>query len=63
MMPEDQKQAAVDAARHLLRNLTRCFGRSLRGHDLLTVQAFVNLRIALEAVDVTQSADEQDASP
>jgi len=62
-MPDDGKQAAVDAARYLLRNLTRCFGRSLRGHDLPTVQAAVNLRLALEAIDRTQAADGQEASP
>jgi len=48
--PADE-QEVVDAARALLRNLTRVFGRSLHGHDLPTTHAAVRLRMALEAVD------------
>jgi len=45
------EQKAIHAARVLLRNLTRCFGRGLRGHDLPTTQAAINLRMALDALD------------
>jgi len=51
--PADE-QEAIDAARALLRHLTRVFGRSLHGHDLPTTHAAIRLRMALEAVDAQE---------
>jgi len=65
-MRDEKTAAAVEAARVLVRNLTRIYGRGLVGHELSTVQAHINLRMALDALDALDGlpADgEQERSP
>jgi len=47
----DDVQAVLLAARAVERNLTRCFGRALAGHDIPTTQAVIALRMALATLD------------
>lgn len=63
MMRDEKTAAALEAARVLVRNLTRIHGRGLVGHELSTVQAHINLRMALDALDRLPAEGEQEQSP
>jgi NADH dehydrogenase/NADH:ubiquinone oxidoreductase subunit G len=54
----DQTQAVLLAARAVERNLTRCFGRAVAGHDIPTTQAVIALRMALAALDADGASDD-----
>lgn len=53
----DNVQAVLLAARAVERNLTRCFGRAVAGHDIPTTQAVIALRMALAALDAAGGRD------